>query len=319
MQAGLAPGELGDVRVLLLRHDRRAGSVRVVDLDPAELLRGPQHDLFAEPGQVHTGQRGREAELGGEVAVGDRVHGVRRGAVEAELGRELPRVDGQRRPGERAGAERADRCAPVPVAQPAHVPRERLHVGEQLVREEHRLSVLEVRHAGGGRVAAGLRLGDQRGLQFGQPADDQPRVIAQVQPQVGGDLVVAAAAGPQLAAEGAEPLEQPPLERGMHVLVGERRAEGAVLYRPVQVVERLEHRVGLAVRQQPGPVQHPRVRAGRQQVVARQPPVELDAQRQPRQRVRGSALEPAAPQPCRRSTRRRRLLVRSHQSHLPQS
>ena len=31
-----------------------------------------------------------------------------------------------------------------------HVPRERLHVGEQLVREEHGLGVLEVRHAGAG-------------------------------------------------------------------------------------------------------------------------------------------------------------------------
>ena len=78
---------------------------------------------------------------------------------------------------------------------------------------------------GAGRVAADLGLVDQRGLQLGQPADDEPGMVAQVQPQVGGDLVVAAAAGPQLAAERAEPLEQPALKRGVHVLVGDRRPE----------------------------------------------------------------------------------------------
>ena len=90
---------------------------------------------------------------------------------------------------------------------------------QQLVAEQHGLRVLHVRHAGRGHVAARDGLVDQRAFQFGEPACDQPDVVAQVQPQVSGDLIVAAAAGPQLAAEGAEPLEQPALERGVHVLV----------------------------------------------------------------------------------------------------
>jgi hypothetical protein len=81
----LAAGQLGHVRVLLLRHDRRPGRVRVVDVDPAELRGGPEHDLLAQPGQVHAEQRRREAELGREVPVADRVHGVRGGAVEPEF------------------------------------------------------------------------------------------------------------------------------------------------------------------------------------------------------------------------------------------
>jgi hypothetical protein len=44
---------------------------------------------------VHPDQRRGEAELGREVAVGDRVHGVRGRSVEAELGREHLRVDRQ--------------------------------------------------------------------------------------------------------------------------------------------------------------------------------------------------------------------------------
>ena len=59
-------------------------------------------------------------------------------------------------------------------------------------------------------------------------ADDLADVVTQVQPQVGRDLVVAAAAGAQLAAERADPLEQPALERGVDVLVVGRRPELAV-------------------------------------------------------------------------------------------
>ena len=143
--------------------------------------------------------------------------------------------------------------------------------------EQHGLRVLQVGHAGCGQVAAGGRLVDQRGLQLGQPARDQPDVVPQVKPQVGGHLVVAAAAGPQLAAQRAEPLEQPPFERGVHVLVGHRGPERPVGAGPVQVFEGLEHRAQLGVGQQPGPVQHPGVGPGGPQVVPRQPPVELNA------------------------------------------
>ena len=50
-------------------------------------------------------------------------------------------------------------------------------------------------------------------------------MIPQVKPQVGGHLIVAAPAGPQLASERAEPFEQAALKRGVHVLVGYRRPE----------------------------------------------------------------------------------------------
>ena len=50
---GLAPRQLGDVGVLLLRQHRRAGAVRVGEAQEAELLARPQHDLLAEARQVH--------------------------------------------------------------------------------------------------------------------------------------------------------------------------------------------------------------------------------------------------------------------------
>ena len=66
-------------------------------------------------------------------------------------------------------------------------------------------------------------------------------MVAQVQPQVGGYLVVTAAPGAQLAAQRAKALEQAALQGGVDVLVGDRRPERALLNRAVQVVERLEH------------------------------------------------------------------------------
>ena len=73
-----------------------------------------------------------------------------------------------------------------------------------------------------GRGDVGVPLGqaDQRVLQRRQLAGQRAHVVAQVEPQVGGDLVVAAAAGAELAAQRAELLGEPALERLVHVLVG---------------------------------------------------------------------------------------------------
>ena len=184
--------------------------------------------------------------------------------------------------------------APAPSGQTAartsqsrsrlDVPGQRLRVRQQLMPEQHRLSVLQVRHPRrlGARVPPCLV--DQGGLQLGDPACDQPRPVAQVQPQVGGHLVVAAAAGAQLPAERPEPLEQPALQRGVHILVGGRRPEAAVPAGRVQVVEGGQHPVQFFIGQQAGPVQHPGVRARGEQVVRCQPPVELDAHREPGER-----------------------------------
>src|SRR3712207_8306964 len=48
----LGAQQLGGVGVLLLRHDRRAARPGVRQLDEAELLRRPHHELGAEPREV---------------------------------------------------------------------------------------------------------------------------------------------------------------------------------------------------------------------------------------------------------------------------
>ena len=67
---------------------------------------------------------------------------------------------------------------------------------------------------------------DQRLDQVGDAGRDRARVVAQVHAQQGGDLVVAAASGAQPTADvGADLLEEQPLERAVHVLVGGVRAQ----------------------------------------------------------------------------------------------
>ena len=71
--AGLAAGELGDVGVLLLRHDARPGRVAVVERDEAELLGVPEDDLLRLPADVDADLREHEGQLGDEVARGGAV------------------------------------------------------------------------------------------------------------------------------------------------------------------------------------------------------------------------------------------------------
>jgi hypothetical protein len=176
-------------------------------------------------------------------------------------------------------------------------------VGEQLVGEEHRLGVLQVGHAGGRDVPVPLGEADQRVLQGRQLADQGADVVAQVQPQVGGDLVVAAAAGAQLAAQRAQLLRQPALERLVDVLVGLDRTEGARRHLGGELGQRAEHPRQLVVGQQSGPVQDTGVRPRAGQVERGQLPVEVGRLAQRGHRRRGAAAEAAAPQPGVRGCR----------------
>ena len=104
--AGLAAGELGDVGVLLLRHDARPRRPGVVEGDEPELPGRPEDDLLGEPAHVDADLGGDVGELGDEVARRRAVDRVGAGTGEAELGGDQLRVEPEAVAGQRSPAVR---------------------------------------------------------------------------------------------------------------------------------------------------------------------------------------------------------------------
>ena len=259
--ARLAARELGDVGVLLLRQHRRTGGVRVGEPEEAELLGRPQHDLLAEPREVHLGERRDEQRLGDEVTVGDRVERVVERGREAELVGDELRIERQARTRERARAERRHVGALEAVAPAIEIAAQRPEVREQMMREQHRLRALEVRVAGEVHVGGFLGPPHEHLLQLVDAPHLRETFAAQVQPHVERDLIVAAAAGVQLRAGRARDLGDAALDRGVDVFVGRRERERSRRQLLFDARERGVDHLALLLVEQADPLEHVHVRA----------------------------------------------------------
>ena len=181
------------------------------------------------------GDRGQR--LDHEVAVAHRVERVRGHAVEAELARPSPRGRADsRRPASAPGPERRHVQPAARIGQPAAVALDHLDVREQVMGEEDRLGGLDMRRARAGRPspsrsASPTSARSKSSERRVEPIDRAPRPQAQVRR----DLVVARAAGVELAGQRPDPVGERRLEVEVDVL--ERRV-------PVEPARRRRRRRG---------------------------------------------------------------------------
>ena len=192
-------------------------------MDKAEVLAHPQNQLFAEAADVHHGQAGCCGELNRKVAV---THGVQ--AVLADLRQALcihhterardhfavQRVAGA---GQCGGAQRQAVDTAAHVGHPFGVAAEHLDVGQHVVAKTHGLRHLQVGEAGQDDLHVFLGNVHQRFLQVHQQPVDEVDLTTQPQAHVGGDLVVAAAAGVQAFASVTHQLGQTGLDVQVYV------------------------------------------------------------------------------------------------------
>ncbi len=172
--AGPAPGQLGDVRVLLLRA---ASSCRWRRHRPDPRSRTPRSTTAPSPRPSRerwTPIRARSKRASATKSRSDtasREFSKRR--REAQLRRHPVGVEGQRRAGQGAGAERRDVEPAAGVDQAVDVAGEGPAVGQQMVGQQDRLGPLEVGVAG--QVDVLRLLGPPRGGPAGDPGSDRRR------------------------------------------------------------------------------------------------------------------------------------------------
>ena len=147
---------------------------------------------------MHRGtDRRRGQRLQHEIAVGDRVQRIGHRVVEAERLRGRVAVDRKRRAGKGRGTQRRFIEPLARIRKAAAVARGHLDIGEQMMAERHRLRGLQMREARHHGCRMFARARHQRALETGQRRVQLVDGVADIEAEVGGDLVVARARGVQ--------------------------------------------------------------------------------------------------------------------------
>ncbi len=172
---------------------------------------------------MHRCDRRRRQGFQHEVAVRDRIERIGHRPVEAERLRRRIAIDRERSAGQRRGTERGFVETLARVGKAAAVAPRHLDIGEQMMPEGHGLRGLQMgktRHHGRGMFQRPLH---QRMLECGQRRIDLVDRVADIEPEIGRDLVVARTRGVQPSRGGPDQLAQPALD--IHVNVLERALE----------------------------------------------------------------------------------------------
>ena len=195
------PNQLERVRVLLLRHQRAPRAVRIRQPHEPEFQRRVDDQVLGPPRHLEH-QAGAPLEcFEHEVAVADGVQRVGQDPLEPEFARHGVPVDVERVSGEGAAPERRAVDALDDLAEALEFLRESGGVREHPVGPADGLRLLQMCVSWHEDVDFGVGALHRGANELDEVALQRTQLLAEPQPHVGGDLLVAAAARVQLAAD----------------------------------------------------------------------------------------------------------------------
>ena len=276
--ADLGADELREVGVLLLRHRAGAGGEGFGQIDESELRGGEESDLFAKAAGVERNLGEHLEVFEDEVAAAGRIHAVGRGGDEVEFARGDAAVNRQSSAGHCARAERAIVQACNAIFETRSVAEEHFDVSEEPVSDEDGFGALQMRISRHDRIARSFCLGEKSLGPFGELADQRFDAVADVEAQIGGDLLVAAAAGMELQTERAHGFRQAQFDEMVDVLSLRIVADLVELRRVIRAdgFERADDPVALVGGENARGAQRERVRPAGSQFFPEKQPVEAN-------------------------------------------
>ncbi len=265
---GLAPRELEQVRVALLRQQRAARAESVGRREPAERRRAREYEVLGEPREVQPEQAGRVQVFEREVAVAHGVERVRREPRESQSHGEIEAVVHERRARDRARAERQAIGGLARRGEALFVALERGGVRQPEVREQDGLRGLQVRVRGAGDRLRLPCLHDERSAQRLQVAHGFVAQSHDAHAEQRGDLVVPAAAGVQPSRGFAAKRLEPGFDGRMHVFTLQHELAAREPF--LQFVARAEQAREIGVAHDAAGPERGRVRARHRQLLGPQ-------------------------------------------------
>src|SRR5437773_3744342 len=155
-----------------------------------------------------------------EIAIAYGIHAVLADARKAKLACDASAVQNDCRSSERAGTKRENICSDEAIAKALRVAFKSFDLSEQVMAERDRLGALQMRVTGHQQIDVLLSEAEQRGLQISQPIRDFCDLGFYIKPKIERHLIVPAARGMKLSADGAKSFCQRRLD--VHVDIFER-------------------------------------------------------------------------------------------------
>ncbi len=252
--------------------------------------------VFGQAAQVKHGHGGRVEEIQREIAVAGNVHAVARDGVETQIARHGLAVERETAAGQRAGAERQHVGAPPGFAEAFEIAREHFEIRQQIVRPQHRLRAPHVRIARNHGVGIAAGQLEQRPHQAGEQAARAVAFVAQPQPRVERDLLVAAAAGVDLVRDSAGLLLQLADHQRVDVFIAGALVKRRLRRLRADLIERGDDPRAFLRGEDADPLERPREGLRAANIGIDQPPVEIERAGKALEDFRRPGLEPPAPE-----------------------